>query len=302
MNILIIGSRGFIGSHCADYFRSQAGYEVWECDVIIDYDKPRYMFVEAVDSDFSEVFEGKDFDVCINCSGAANVPFSLERPLNDFQLNTLNVFKILDAIRRISPECKFINLSSAAVYGNPVSLPIDERQPVAPVSPYGEHKAMAERICSEFARFWDVRTCSVRIFSAYGPGLRKQLLWDIYKKTVQTETDTVELFGTGRETRDFIYISDLTRLLHALIKSAPFHGEVINAASGRQTSVDTIARLLLAALGCEKQVVYRGTNRKGDPLNWEADISMARSFGFLPRTTIEKGIKQVAQWMLTQNS
>lgn len=205
MKIIIIGSRGFIGNACVEYFRRDN--EVWECDVVMDYDRPRYLFIEAVDSDFQEIFRDGEFDVCINCSGAANVPFSLEKPLHDFQLNTLNVFKILDAIRRYNPECKFLNLSSAAVYGNPVSLPVTESQAVAPVSPYGMHKAMAENICEEFYRFWGVSTCSVRIFSAYGPGLKKQLLWDISCKLLND--GPLHLFGTGEETRDFIYISDL---------------------------------------------------------------------------------------------
>lgn len=76
MKILIIGSKGFIGSHCVNYFSKTQ--DVWECDVVMDYDKPKYFFVEAIDSNFQELFEKQQFDVCINCSGAANVPFSLE--------------------------------------------------------------------------------------------------------------------------------------------------------------------------------------------------------------------------------
>ena len=138
MKILIVGSKGFIGSHCVDYFSKE--HEVWECDVIMDYTSSRYIPIDAVDSDFQEIFQQHKFDVCINCSGAASVPFSLEKPFNDFKLNTLNVFKLLEAIRLNAPECKFITMSSAAVYGNPESLPIAETQKRMPVSPYGFHK------------------------------------------------------------------------------------------------------------------------------------------------------------------
>lgn len=293
MKILVIGSRGFIGSHCVDFFSRQ--HEVWECDVIIDYDRPRYIFIEAVDSDFQDIFINHKFDVCVNCSGAANVPFSLEKPYNDFQLNTLNVFKILDAIRRFNQECRYINMSSAAVYGNPEALPITESMPYRPVSPYGVHKEMAEMLCDEFHRHWGVRTSCVRIFSAYGPRLKKQLLWDLALKAKNNER--VELFGTGRETRDFIYVTDLVRLIDCVIANAPFEADIINAANGRQIEIAEIARLMMEALGCGKEIMFKGVNRKGDPLNWEADISKAKALGYVQETDIKQGINNYVKWL-----
>ena len=180
MKIIVIGSKGFIGSHCVDYFSKE--HEVWGCDVVLDYNTSHYFSIDAVDSDFLGIFEQREYDVCINCSGAANVPFSLDKPFNDFKLNTLNVFKLLEAIRKHSPKCKFITMSSAAVYGNPEQLPIVESQMKNPVSPYGFHKSMAENICEEYSRFWNIQTCSLRIFSAYGPRLKKQLFWDLFHK------------------------------------------------------------------------------------------------------------------------
>ena len=177
MKILVVGSKGFIGSHCVDYFSQNN--EVWGCDVVLDYNIPNYISIDSVDSDFLEVFQSNKFDVCINCSGAANVPFSLEKPFNDFKLNALNVIKLLEAIRIHSPECKFITMSSAAVYGNPESLPIVENQKKEPVSPYGFHKVISELVCKEYSKFWNIKTCCLRVFSAYGPRLKKQLLWDL---------------------------------------------------------------------------------------------------------------------------
>lgn len=294
MKILIIGSRGFIGSHCVDYFSKEN--EVWECDVVIDYDKPRYIFIESVDSDFQEIFINHKFDVCINCSGAANVPFSLEKPFNDFQLNAVNVFKILDAIRRFNPDCKYLNMSSAAVYGNPMSLPITEAMPFAPVSPYGMHKQMAEMICEEFYRFWGIKTACIRIFSAYGPGLKKQILWDLAQKAT-SENESIHLFGTGYETRDFIYISDLVSLIDCVIRNASFEGDVINAANGRQIEIRQIAEHMMEALRCDKPIVFSGSNRKGDPLNWEADIEKVKMLGYEQKVTIREGINDYVKWL-----
>ncbi|MBL4663625.1 MAG: SDR family oxidoreductase, partial [Flavobacteriaceae bacterium] len=181
MKILIIGSKGFIGSHCVSFFSKE--HEVWECDVVSDYVTPKYFLIDATNANFNEVMLSESFDICINCAGAASVPDSIKNPLRDFELNVAQVFKQLDAIRQHNPTCKYINFSSAAVYGNPTYLPIDESHPLNPISPYGNHKKMAEEICTEFFENFEIQTCSLRVFSAYGPGLQKQLFWDLYKKS-----------------------------------------------------------------------------------------------------------------------
>lgn len=293
MKILIIGSKGFIGSHCVDYFSQ--GYEVWGCDVILDYNTPNYISIDAVDSDFLGIFEQRQYDVCINCSGAASVPFSLEKPFNDFKLNTLNVFKLLEAIRKHAPNCKFITMSSAAIYGNPESLPIKENQAIKPVSPYGYHKVMAENICEEYSRFWNIQTCCLRIFSAYGPRLKKQLFWDLYQKIVNDDTPT--LWGTGRESRDFIYISDIVRIIDLAISHSKFNGEVVNVANGKQIEIAEVAETVRKVSGTKKTIIFNGAERKGDPINWEADISIIKSWGYKSSVELETGINCYLQWI-----
>ena len=293
MRILVIGSKGFIGSHCVDYFKPNN--EVWECDVIADYNNKNYIWIDSVDSDFLEIFQNHEFDVCINCSGAANVPFSLEKPYNDFKLNTLNVFKLLESIRLYNTDCKFVTMSSAAVYGNPESLPIVTSQENAPVSPYGYHKVYAERICEEYSRFWGVKTCCVRIFSAYGPGLKKQLFWDMYNKFCNN--DVIELWGTGKESRDFIYISDLIRAIDLVISNCDFVGNKVNLANGSQTTIREVADTFVKVLNTDKEIRFNGAERKGDPINWEADISDLKKWGYQQKVSLEEGIQEYIEWV-----
>lgn len=293
MKILIIGSKGFIGSHCVDFFSHQ--HEVWECDVILEYNNPKYISIDAVDSDFFEIFRTHHFDVCINCSGAANVSFSLEKPYNDFRLNTLNVFKILEAIRLHNKNCKFITMSSAAVYGNPFILPISETADRMPVSPYGYHKQISEIICEEYYRFWGIKTCCLRVFSAFGPRLKKQLFWDMYNKFMSLETIT--LWGTGKESRDFIYIDDIIQIIDLAIKHSTFNGEVVNVANGRQETISNIVKIFLLLLNNDKPVTFNGIERKGDPINWEADISTILKWGYKSKVDINEGIKRYILWI-----
>ena len=236
MKYLIIGSKGFIGNKLKRCLE-KANNLVYGADVIVDYKKnDNYFLIDSSNSDFKSVFEQKQFDVCINCSGAASVPDSIEYPLRDYYLNAVNVFKILDSIKTYQKDCRFINLSSAAVYGNPSELPIKESAVIAPLSPYGIHKLQSEQICKEFYTFFNVPTCSLRIFSAFGEGLNKQLFWDLYDKSKNSENIT--LFGTGKESRDFIYISDLISAIELISIKAPFRGENINVANGEEVFIE----------------------------------------------------------------
>ena len=294
MNIIIIGSKGFIGTHCKHYFEAQ-GNQVFACDVVTDYISPHYFQIDATQSDFRTVFDNEKFDVCINCSGAASVPKSLQEPLSDYTLNTANVFKLLSTIKSLQPHCKFINISSAAVYGNPKLQPISELHPCVPISPYGYHKMAAEAICSEFAFFWNLQTCSIRVFSAYGPGLYKQLFWDLAQKA--KSNDKVELFGTGNESRDFIYISDLIVALHTIIDKGNFAGDVYNIASGSETKIVEVVSVFFELYKPSLQYRFIGSNRSGDPLNWKADITKITNLGFTPKVDLKTGLRNYIKWL-----
>ncbi|WP_456439184.1 NAD-dependent epimerase/dehydratase family protein [Psychroserpens sp.] len=293
MNILVIGSKGFIGSHCASFFLVK--HNVWQCDVVVDYTTQQYIQVDSTNADYTEVMQLCDFDVCINCSGAANVSDSLKNPQRDFMLNTTNVFKQLDAIRKFNSNCKYINISSAAVYGNPKSLPISESHALNPISPYGLHKRMAEDICKEFYEIYKIQTCSLRVFSAYGDGLRKQLFWDLYKKI--NEQSTIELFGTGNETRDFIYISDLVNAIETVINNSQFNNDIINIANGEQLSIKYVAETFGSIFDKKLQFKFLGNSREGDPKNWVADLYKLKNLGYKQKIRLEDGLKNYFKWI-----
>lgn len=294
MKILIIGSKGFIGSHCLDYFKYS--HDVWGCDIIPKNEEKKHFLVDIFNPDYNHIFQTHQFDLCINCSGAANVTSSLKEPKEDFIANTINVINILEAIRLYNPTCRFMTISSAAVYGNPSVLPITTKCQPNPVSPYGFHKYFAEELCKEYHMFWGVRTCCIRVFSAYGPGLKKQLLWDLYNKF--NKEPAVELWGTGDETRDFIYIADLIRAIDVIIRNSLFEAEIVNIANGQQYSIRQIATFFAKEFGASEQIInFIGVERSGDPLYWEADISKIQEWGYRPKISIEEGIKKYIQWV-----
>lgn len=293
MKILIIGSKGFIGSHCVDYFEFK-GFEVFQADINVSSESNYYQ-IETHNSDFSLPFKENQFDVCINASGSAHVGFSFENPSKDFELNVVNVQKIVVAIRDYNPNCKFINFSSAAVYGNPQFLPITENSICKPLSPYGFHKLQSELLLTEYHKFFGLNTCSLRVFSAYGPRLRKQLFWDLYQKAIKS--DFISLFGTGNETRDFIYIDDLLQIMDLVIENSSFQGSIYNVASQAETTIAEAAQIFTNEFCPEKQIVFTCEVKVGDPNNWHADMEILKKYGFKPQYDLSLGLKKYAEWL-----
>lgn len=293
MNIIVIGCKGFIGSHV--FAELGKRYSVWGCDVFTDYNEKNFFLIQQPSSDFQTVFRKHKFDICINCSGAASVPDSFMHPARDFELNAHNVFLLLETIREFAPQCKIINLSSAAVYGNPKKIPTPEQHDLAPVSPYGVHKFFAEGLCSEYSRFFKIDTCNLRIFSAFGPGLKKQIFWDLYCKSKISKA--IELFGTGTETRDFIYVTDIAKAIDTIIQKGTFAASIYNVAGGEAWPISKAAQIFLDAVNWKGTLKFSGNHREGDPDFWRADVTKIRELGFTPSVKLEEGILKYAKWL-----
>ena len=291
--IIVIGSEGFIGSHLVEYLKKQ-GHELLRVDVF-EKQSEKYVKVDKINTDFHHIFKDFKPEICLNCSGAASVPFSFEQPLNDFNLNVYNVVKLLDAIRLFSPNCKFINFSSAAVYGNPKLLPIQETFDKNPISPYGFHKSVVESILEEYHRYFNLQTCTLRLFSAYGNGLKKQIMYDLYNKFVSDKS--IILFGTGQETRDYIHINDICRIVELVLQNLSFTNDVINVANGEEVLLSTVVNIFKTKLKSDKEICYSGNIRTGDPSRWQADISRIKSWGYKKSITLEEGIERYIEWI-----
>ena len=296
--VLITGVAGFIGRYVARHF-SEQGWSVIGIDNAPSENAPTanlnaYHRLQMPDVALNGFLQAHQPDVCIHCAGRASVGLSMTDPLADFYANPVLTFEMLNALRLSTPDCRFIFLSSAAVYGNPESLPISETQSTIPLSPYGFHKLQGEQLCLEFAKVYGLSTASVRIFSAYGPGLRRQVVWDICQKAL-TQT-TVQLQGTGQESRDFIHAIDIAKALLVVATSAEMRGEVYNLASGREVKIAELGKLVFDALDHQGQLTFDGIIPKGNPLNWQADITKLESIGFTPNVPLEQGIKVFTNW------
>jgi UDP-glucose 4-epimerase len=294
MKLLILGSCGFVGSNLCEYLANK-NHDITGCD-IINFQNNIYSYYDL--SEHSSVLDklllNNKFDVCINASGLANVPNSFLNPFNDFDANVHFVAKVLEAIRVNQPECKYLHISSAAVYGNPGKLPIVESAPLNPVSPYGYNKMIAEILCKKYFTLFNIPITIIRPFSIFGNGLKKQILWDTCSKF--KKLDSVVLFGKGDETRDFIHISDFCEMIHTVICKSDFNLEIFNSASGVQTTIADFAKIVSKHYLNTKEIIFNGETKAGDPKYWLADITAISKLGFIPKADLNISIAEYIQW------
>ena len=259
--------------------------------------KYHYTKVSRLSPELDELFATNSFDAVINAAGSGNVPYSMSHPVLDFEANSLDTIRVLDAIRKHQPTCKYLHLSSAAVYGNPGRLPVQETDPTHPLSAYGWHKLISELLCQEYSSVYGLKTVIARPFSVYGPGLKKQMFWDIYQK-IRQQKDAIQLFGKGTESRDYIHIDDLIIALDCLLKKGGMSGEVYNIASGDETTVRQAVDQFIQHLKINVICKFDGTVRPGDPLNWRADVTKIEKLGFKPSISMTDGLAKLAQWIV----
>jgi len=296
--VLITGVAGFIGRHAARYF-SQAGWEVFGIDSASAENAPlpcleAYVSLWLPSRQLLELICAWKPEVLIHCAGRASVEMSIKQPEADFHGNTVITFEVLEALRRHAPNCRFINLSSAAIYGNPDKLPISETHPPAPISPYGFHKWQTDILCQEYATAFGLHTASLRIFSAYGPGLRRQVMWDICNKAITL--GRLQLHGSGEESRDFIHVQDIARALGTLATAPSLLGQSYNLGTGREVTIRELANLILTNLAFDFEPEFDGQLGGGIPRNWCADISRLQVLGYSPEITLEQGLTQFTSW------
>ncbi len=300
--VLITGVAGFIGRQLArSYIR-----EGWLVDGVgtrAPENAPsldRYLQAYLPDSRLEDFVRQRPPDVCIHCSGRASIGLSMQNPREDFQASLAVTFELCETLRRYAPDARLIFLSSAAIYGNPKQLPVDETQQPAPVSAYGYHKLLCEILLEEYARLYGLSSTSVRIFSAYGPGLRRQVIWDMCQKAMNNEV--LSVCGTGAESRDFVHVHDIVAAIRILERCGDGNGNIYNLGSGAETRIDDLVRMLLGYLGRPIRVEYDGNVPKGSPLNWRADIQKIAALGYVPSVSLENGLKDFVRWFMAADS
>ena len=236
-------------------------------------------------SRLDELVEGAD--VVFHLAAKVSVPGSVADPLSDAAVNVTGTIALLDACRRTGVR-RIVYSSSAAVYGPPAYLPIDEQHPTRPSSPYGLSKLTGERYCLLYGQLYGLSVCALRYFNVYGPNQPRNggyaaVIPRFFDRVTRRLPIVVE--GDGSQTRDFVHVDDVVRA-NLLASVAGFDG-VVNVGSGRATSI----RELAGIIGGPGYPIEHAPSRVGDIDASVAAIGAARdAIGYRPSVGLETGL------------
>lgn len=301
--LLITGASGFLGSWLADA-AYEAGFKLIGIDLRSPF-KPQIWesFITASTDhvDWNSLLDDKEIYAVCHLAGGASVALSVKDPFGDFSNLVPGTARLALYLSTHHAQAKFFMFSSAAVYGNVQTANINESTNLEPISPYGVHKLIAEDLLKSYSRIYKINVTVLRIFSVYGPGLRKQLIWDVANKALQAGAQgkkTITLFGTGNETRDFIFVNDLCSAILSLLKRQQIERyEIYNIASGKSATISQVANSLIKHLNVDVKVEFDGKIPNGDPMALTADISKLNDTGFVAKFDLDGGLEQVAKWV-----
>lgn len=305
LRLLVTGAGGFLGRAMV-HAATHAGHEVWRAGrsrhAATPQDRAFVINWESNPTELARTLEKISPDCIIHAAGSASVAGSLENPHHDLRASFGTWSHLLEAVRLASVKPLVIFPSSAAVYGDPETLPVQEDAPLRPISPYGWHKMLGEALAREYHAHFGVPVAIVRLFSVFGPMQRRLLVWELYDRFLR-EGHEVTIGGTGQETRDFLSQWDVCQALLQLAENRErFHcGDhlwTFNLASGIQRSILEVAQALGTVLNSAKNIRCLGERRPGDPLHWQACTERIASFlPFWKPGTFEDTLRQtVSEW------
>lgn len=300
---LVLGGSGFLGAHLIAALDAASFETVNLARAAPDAGSPslgaRLVLAPVSTEIVRQVIDSTGPDVVFHLAGSSFVPPSIDDPLGDLERNAGTLLHALEAVRRAETSPRLVFVSSAAVYGHGVRMPMDEDHPLEPVSPYGVAKLAAEHYVAQYVRLHGLSAISVRPFSLYGPWQRKLVVHDLGRRVLAGE-DPLVVTAPGDVTRDFVFAGDAGRALVRLADAAPGQGECYNLASGVSTSLSELVATLVEVTGASLEARFTGTLRTGDPHRWIGASDRAAALGAVCDTPLKEGIATTITWLRDQ--
>lgn len=309
MKILITGGGGFQGSHLAEHFVNKGHNvsvltthsEFSENNLADILDKITIIWGSITDREVVDK-SIRGHDVVFHLAGRVNVDESLTDPGIFLHVNVMGAHNILEAVKKY--KNRLILSSTCEVYGDGHALKkgeiLNETAELRPNSPYAASKAAADRLSHAYYKSYGVDVTIVRPFNIFGekqnPGLFGAVIPIFVSKGMHGENLTV--FGTGEATRDYSHVSDVVQAYDIVLNTKGLAGKAINFASGKDTKIKDIADYIAKKFNVR---VVHGPARPGEVSRFPADISFAKSLGYVPKTSIWEGIDQYIAWAKKEN-
>lgn len=260
MHVLVTGGAGFIGSHSVEAILA-AGAHVSVLDNFSTgkiSNLPQHSNLKVISGDIRDMAAVDEallgISHVLHLAAQVSVPASVADPLGSSRNNIQGFLNVLDGARRAKVS-RFVYASSAAVYGAPQLLPLDESSPVAPLSPYGLEKSINDQYASLYRELYELSSLGMRYFNVYGP---RQDPASPYAGVISRfasamlKGEPVRVFGDGGQTRDFIFVKDVARLNLQALKSTA--SGVCNIATGHSVTLLELIETLAKCAECSAQI------------------------------------------------
>jgi UDP-glucose 4-epimerase len=302
VKVVVSGGAGFIGSHVCDLLLD-AGHRVFAVDDLSTGRREnlgpqvRLLVADIRTREASDLVRTERPDALFHLAAQMDVRWSVEHPAFDAESNILGLLNLLEACRQAGVGKVVFSSTGGAIYGEQESFPAPETHPTRPVSPYGVSKAAGELYLGYYRAQYGLRSVSLRYANVYGPRQNPHgeagVVAIFSQRLVRRQPCTI--FGTGRQTRDFVYALDVARA-NLLALEREVEGPV-NIGTGVETEVNTLYAQLAAAAGANDAAPSYAAAKPGEQLRSSVDPSLAaRVLGWTPRTPLAEGLGRTVAW------
>jgi len=307
---IVTGAAGFIGSHIAETLL-KTGHHVIGIDHFNDYyspelkrknissfiDHPNFKLINGDIQflDWNLLLEG--VDMIYHQAAQAGVRASWGTSFRAYTERNINATQvILEAAKDAKNLKRLVYASTSSIYGNAETLPTSETISPLPVSPYGITKLAAERMGRLYHDNFGVPFCALRYFTVYGPRQRPDMgFHKFYKAAIDGKA--IDVFGDGRQTRDFTFISDVVAANLAAASCDAANGQIFNIGGGSRVVLEDVLDMMGDIMG---QPIVRNyvDQARGDARHTSADVTKAKAIlGFNPQVSLHDGLTQEWEWI-----
>lgn len=299
--IAVTGGFGFIGSHLISRLNEYNDVVIVDDQSSGNIKNIEHLDFSSIDTNFGDItkvnleriFEGIDY--IFHMAAVTSVPQSVKDPLRSNEVNITGTLKVLEAARLCDVK-KLIFSSSSAIYGETEILPISEKNPLNPLSPYAVSKATGELYCNVYSEIYNLPTISLRYFNVFGP---RQDPKSQYAAVIPIFIDNLlknkspVIYGDGEQTRDFVSVKQVVdaNILAAQSKETGSY----NVGLGKSTTINQLFEIIKKSLGKNIEPVYR-EERAGEIKHSVADISKAKSIGYFPKKDFTDELVETVSW------
>lgn len=308
MRILITGGAGFIGSHLSDYL-IEKGHQIVAIDNLITgniknvehlFGNVNFKFIKHDVTNYIHV-PGKVDAVMHFASPASPIDY-LKFPIPTLKVGALGTHKVLGLAKE--KNARFMLASTSEVYGDPLVNPQPETywgnvNPIGPRGVYDEAKRFAEAMAMAYQRYHKMKVRIVRIFNTYGPRMRKhdgRAIPEFINQALKNKPVTV--FGKGRQTRSFCFVSDLVEGLYRLLMSD--FNEPVNIGNPHEITLNELAKTIIKLTGSKSKIIYKPLP-EDDPKVRRPDITRAKKIlKWMPSVPLEQGLKSTIEYFKNQ--